>query len=102
MPERPLPPAGLAIPARIIFIHNEARRSRRQDLQRLQELDHGILVGWAQRLERATRLRRLAVVRQHRLAHGRVLTVMAEGMLVGDAPELAGDEFTIAGEELGR
>lgn len=40
-------------------------------------------------LESKSTLKRLSGMRQHRFAHCRVLTMLAIGMLVGDAPELA-------------
>src|SRR3954464_10939762 len=71
--------------ARVVFVDNKAGRSRWQDLQRLEELDQRILGAGIESPEGSARRSRLAGVRKHRLTQCRVLAVVAERVLVGDA-----------------
>src|SRR6266478_2190044 len=70
-----------------------------QDLQRLQELDDGIPVMRRQSNERHAGRESFTRVGQYRFSHGGELPMVAERMLVRNAPQLASDELPVTGEE---
>ena len=83
-------------PGLVVLIHDPLLRAGRQHLQRLQELDDGVLFGCRQRLERQPRRLRLAGMRQHRLAQGREQAMMEEGRLVRRTPQPFGEKAAVA------
>src|SRR5215470_286927 len=84
----------------VVFVHYSAWSAGRQNLERLEELDHVVSLCGCERLERDSRRRGLAVVTKVDLfAHRREPASMPKGPLVVEAPEFSSDELSISCKE---
>src|SRR5271166_1409205 len=87
----------------IMLVHYSAASAGRQDLERFEELDHGVLLPRRQGLKCQSCGCGFPIVSEvDRLTHRRELAGVPKRPLVVETPKLTGEETLVTGEETSR
>src|SRR5438445_13850703 len=83
-------------PGMKVFIDDSVLRARWKDLQRLEKLDEGILLGRREALEGATFVERFSRMREHRLAYRGEHAMVKVRRAACSSPQSAREELPIS------